>query len=242
MPKIKTASTNGLMPAVLVQRYKRFLADIILPSGETITVHCPNTGSMKNCVHPMSPCWYSVSDSQTRKYPQTLEIVTTPSGHLAGINTSRSNNLVEVAITAGVIEELQGYEALRREVVYGNEKSRIDFLLEKGNERCYVEVKNVTLMENDGQGLFPDAISTRGTKHLRELMQMVREGHRAVLLFCVQHSGINWVEPADHIDIEYGKTLRAAITAGVEVIAYSAFIDAENSTITLTKKLEIKIG
>lgn len=240
MHKIKPAFTNALLPALLVQRYKRFLADIFLPSGETITVHCPNTGSMKNCIHPMSPCWYSVSASQTRKYPQTLEVVTTPSGHLAGINTARSNNLVEAAIRAGVITELQGYDTLKREVVYGNEKSRIDFLLEKANERCYVEVKNVTLMDNHGQGLFPDAISTRGTKHLRELMHMVREGHRAVLLFCVQHMGIDWVEPADTIDIEYGKTLRAAIATGVEVLAYSAFIDTASSEIILNKKLFIK--
>jgi sugar fermentation stimulation protein A len=230
-----------LFPAQLIQRYKRFLADIILPSGQTITVHCPNTGSMKNCIQPMSPCWYSASESAARKYPNTLEIVTTPSGDLAGINTSRSNNLVADAICAGVIIELQGYEIIRREVVYGNEKSRIDFLLERPNEKCFVEVKNVTLMEAKGQGLFPDAVSERGTKHLRELMQMVRDGHRAVLLYCVQHTGIDWVEPADVIDPLYGKTLREAIVAGVEVIAYGAEIKPELSLIVLNKKLVVKI-
>ncbi|MFO1390426.1 DNA/RNA nuclease SfsA [Cellvibrio sp.] len=231
---------NQLFSAHLVQRYKRFLADIVLPTGETITVHCPNTGSMKNCIAPMAPCWYSVSESAARKYPQTLEVVTTPSGDLAGINTARSNGLVELGIRSGVIAELQGYETIRREVLYGNEKSRIDFLLERVNEKCFVEVKNVTLMEASGQGLFPDAVSERGTKHLRELMQMVSDGHRAVLLYCVQHTGINWVEPADAIDPLYGKTLREAIAVGVEVIAYKAEIKPELNVIFLQKKLEIK--
>lgn len=230
-----------LYPAQLVLRYKRFLADVILPNGETITLHCPNTGSMKNCIQPMSPCWYSTSDNLSRKYPNTLEIVTTPSGDLAGINTARSNGLVEVAIRAGVIGELQDYDNIRREVVYGSEKSRVDFVLERNDEKCFVEVKNVTLMEAKGQGLFPDAVSERGTKHLRELMQMVREGHRAVLLFCVQHTGIEWVEPADAIDPVYGKTLREAITAGVEVIAYGAEIETEKSKIVLAKKLAVEI-
>ncbi len=230
-----------LFPAQLVQRYKRFLADVILPSGETITVHCPNTGSMKNCIQPMSPCWYSTSANATRKYPHTLEIVTTPSGNLAGINTARSNALVETAIGDNVISELQGYSNVRREVVYGNEKSRIDFLLERDSEKCFVEVKNVTLMEAKGQGLFPDAVSERGTKHLRELMQMVRDGHRAVLLYCVQHTGIEWVEPADAIDPLYGKTLREAIACGVEVIAYAAHMEPALNVIELRKSLPIII-
>jgi sugar fermentation stimulation protein A len=230
-----------LSPAHLVQRYKRFLADVILPNGETITVHCPNTGSMKNCIQPMSPCWYSTSASAARKYPNTLEVVTTPSGDLAGINTSRSNSLVEAAICDGVISELQGYSSIRREVVYGSEKSRIDFLLERDSEKCFVEVKNVTLMETTGKGLFPDAVSERGTKHLRELMQMVREGHRAVLLYCVQHTGIKSVAPADAIDPLYGKTLREAIANGVEVIAYGAEIKPELGRIVLKKKLVVNI-
>ena len=230
-----------LFNAQLIQRYKRFLADVILPNGETITLHCPNTGSMKNCIQPMSTCWYSTSTSLTRKYPNTLEIVTTPNGDLAGINTSRSNTLVEVAIHTGVISELQGYDHVRREVVYGSEKSRVDFVLGRGDEKCFVEVKNVTLMEAKGQGLFPDAVSERGTKHLRELMQMVREGYRAVLLFCVQHTGIESVEPADAIDPLYGKTLREAIANGVEVIAYGAEIEPELSRIVLQKKLAVKI-
>ncbi|HEY8942245.1 MAG TPA: DNA/RNA nuclease SfsA [Cellvibrio sp.] len=227
-------------PARLIQRYKRFLADVELPTGEIITIHCPNTGSMKNCLLPGSPCWYSTSASIARKYPHTLEIVTTPHGHLAGINTARANSLVECAITAGVIAELQGYPSLKREVVYGSEKSRIDFLLENESAKCYVEVKNVTLMEAEGQGLFPDAVSDRGSKHLRELMQMKREGHRAVLLFCVQHTGIQWVEPADVIDPVYGKTLREAMAQGVEVIAYGAEISSDKGAIRLCNSLSIR--
>jgi len=229
-----------LFPAQLIQRYKRFLADVILPNGETITIHCPNTGSMKNCIASGSPCWYSTSESAARKYPHTLEIVTTPSGDLAGINTSRSNRLVADAICNGIISELQGYNTIRSEVIYGIEKSRIDFLLENATEKCFVEVKNVTLMENKGQGLFPDAVSERGTKHLRELMQMKREGHRAVLFYCVQHTGIEWVAPADAIDPLYGKTLREAITAGVEVIAYKAEINPTINSIKLVQKIPVK--
>jgi len=232
-----------LHPALLNKRYKRFLADIILPDNTAITIHCPNTGSMKNCVVPGGPCWYSVSESKTRKYPQTLEVVTTPGGYLAGINTARANMLVETAITAGVITELQGYSLLKREVVYGDEQSRIDFLLgnHSTDERpCYVEVKNVTLMEADGEGFFPDAVSQRGSKHLRELMAMVRQGHRAVLLFCVQHTGIKKIRPADHIDAVYGATLRAAIAAGVEIIAYAADILPQQHHIALTHSLPVE--
>lgn len=233
-----------LHPALLSKRYKRFLADIVLPDKTALTIHCPNTGSMKNCVVPDSACWYSVSDSKTRKYPQTLEIVSAPGGYLAGINTARANALVELAIAAGVITELQGYSLLKREVVYGEEKSRIDFLLSNHStdERsCYVEVKNVTLMEADGEGFFPDAVSQRGSKHLRELMLMVQQGQRAVLLFCVQHTGIKKVRPADHIDAVYGTTLRKAIAAGVEVIAYAADILPQENHIALAHALPIEI-
>ena len=229
-------------PALLLRRYKRFLADIRLPDGRELTVHCPNTGSMKNCVVPDSPCWYSLSDSKTRKYPQTLEVVTTPGGHLAGINTARTNELVAQALHAGVIAELRGYQIQRREVVYGAEKSRIDFLLSQHTEdarSCYLEVKNVTLMESEGAGFFPDAVSARGSKHLRELCAMVEQGHRAVLLFCVQHTGIQSVRAAAHIDGVYAAGLAAARAAGVEVIAYAASIKPEQHSIALAHALPV---
>ncbi len=229
-------------PALLIKRYKRFLADVRLPNGTELTIHCPNTGSMKNCVLPETSCWYSVSDSKTRKYPQTLEVVTTPGGHLAGINTARTNELVEQALREGVIAELRGYQASRREVVYGSEKSRIDFLLNQHRDDarlCYLEVKNVTLMETEGEGFFPDAVSARGSKHLRELMAMVAQGHRAVLLFCVQHTGIKSVRAAAHIDAVYATTLQAARAAGVEVIAYAAVIKPEHNIIELDRALPV---
>lgn len=235
--------SSSWQQAVMIRRYKRFMADVCLPNGEPLTLHCPNTGSMKNCVLEETPCWYSTSDNPARKYPHTLEVVTTPSGHLAGVNTGRANLLVETAISNGVISELQGYANLRREVVYGAEKSRIDFLLSNSSDDprpCYVEVKSVTLMEDEGQGLFPDAVSTRGSKHLRELMAMVQQGYRAVLLFCVQHTGIEWVEPADAIDPVYGRYLRAALAMGVEVLAYQARIDPLIADVSLYRALPVK--
>jgi sugar fermentation stimulation protein A len=233
-----------LHSAILLRRYKRFLADIRLADGSEITVHCPNTGSMKNCVVPETECWFSLSDSKTRKYPQTLELVTTPSGDLAGINTGRANKLVAQAIEQQVIEELQGYGSIRAEVPYGQERSRIDFLLQNHSQAapdCYLEVKNLTLMEQSGQGFFPDAVSERGSKHLRELIQMRQLGFRAVLCFCVQHTGIAQVSPAAHIDTVYAETLAQAVLAGVEVIAYGAEINPHAGVLSLAYKLPFSL-
>lgn len=216
-----------LEQAILLKRYKRFLADIRLANGEEMTIHCPNTGSMKNCWAPETPCWFSRSNDPKRKLPGTLEITSTPDGFLVGVNTGRPNKLVREAIESGVIAELQGYSEIRPEVKYGDENSRIDLLLIDGERRCYVEVKNTTLGVGDGRVLFPDAVTTRGAKHLRELMAMVEQGHRAVLVFCVQHSGAQSVGPADKIDPVYGQTLREAMDAGVEVLAYGCDLSAE---------------
>lgn len=227
-----------LQQAVLLRRYKRFLADVVLPGGEEITIHCPNTGSMKACLAEGSPCWISRSDNPKRKYPHTWEIATTPAGELAGINTGRANGLVQEAIIAGVIPELSGYGKLQTEVRYGDERSRIDLLLSQGEgPDCYVEVKNVTLCADKGQGLFPDAVSSRGTKHLRELALMVARGQRAVLLFCVQHTGIERVSAAVDIDPEYARTLQAVVAAGVEVYAWQASLSAKE--IVLRKALPV---
>lgn len=227
-----------LQKAVFLRRYKRFLADICLKNGEICTIHCPNTGSMRHCMVPESDCWYSTSDNPKRKYPFTWELATTPLGHLAGINTHRANALVREAIENGTIKALQGYSDMKAEVKYGDENSRIDFLLTHSTRPdCYVEVKSVTLEDKNGLGLFPDAISQRGTKHLRELISMIHHGHRAVLVFCVQHTGIEYVKPADNIDSVYGQTLRQAIAEGVEVMAYSARISPKE--ITLEKSLPV---
>jgi len=218
--------------ATFLRRYKRFLADVRLDTGEEVTIHCPNTGSMRECLHEGSDCWFSVSDNPKRKYARTWEIATTPSGHLAGINSARANALVVEAIKAGVIKELEGYAELKTEVRYGEERSRIDVLLTGHSvdlRECYVEVKSVTLLEvinGRAQGCFPDSVSARGSKHLRELAAMVQLGHRAVLLYCVQHSGIDSVMAAAHIDPEYAQTLSWALDQGVEVLAYGADISA----------------
>lgn len=209
----------------LLRRYKRFLADVQLSSGEIITIHCPNTGSMKNCWVENAPCWFSDSGNPKRKYRHTLEITTTPDGALAGVNTGRANALVEEGVRDGVILELQGYHSSRREVKYGEENSRIDLLLSRADGDCYVEVKNVTLAEG-ARGMFPDAVSARGAKHLRELQKLAESGVRAVLFYCVQHTGIETVEAAVDIDPAYASALRQAVDAGVEVIAYRAVLAA----------------
>jgi sugar fermentation stimulation protein A len=212
------------MEARFVRRYKRFLADVILPGGEQITVHCPNTGSMRNCMETGATVWLSESDNPKRKYRFTWESIRNSAGHYIGINTARANHLVQQGVLRGVVKELQGYDEIRSEVKYGAENSRIDLLLsDPTRAACYVEVKSVTLLEDPpskGIGYFPDAVSDRGSKHLRELAAQVKSGDRAVLCFCVQHSGIQKVRSADHIDPVYGESLRLAMLAGVEVLAY----------------------
>ncbi len=208
-----------------MKRYKRFLADITLANGALVTAHCPNTGSMRNCCEPGSRVWLSDSKNPKRKLPLTWELVEVEQKYLACINTQRANALVKEAIGEGVITELQGYLNLLAEQKYGRERSRIDFLLKgDGVADCYVEVKNVTLLQEGGLGAFPDAVTTRGAKHLRELMAVVATGQRAVLLYNVAHTGIKQISPARDIDRVYGETLDEAIDCGVEVLAYSTVI------------------
>jgi sugar fermentation stimulation protein A len=208
----------------LIKRYKRFLADVRLDNDEVITVHCPNTGSMKNCVEENAEVWLSDSDNPKRKYRYTWEYLVTSRGHHIGVNAGKANQMVQSAIRDDLVEQLSGYATIRSEVKYGDENSRIDLLLQDFRRRdCYVEVKSVTLLEDPpsrGIGYFPDAVSARGAKHLRELIKMSQLDARSVLFFCVQHTGIKEVRPADHIDGEYSKLLRKALDSGVEVLAY----------------------
>jgi sugar fermentation stimulation protein A len=183
---------------------------------------------MKNCQQEDSPCWYSLSDNPKRKLPGTLEIVTTSQGNLAGVNTAKPNHLVREAIEANLVPELRGYQQIHSEVRYGEEKSRIDLLLEDDKlGQCYVEVKNVTLDMGAGLAMFPDAVTSRGAKHLRELMTMVAAGHRAVLFFCVQLTGVERMEVAADIDPAYARTMAQAIAAGVEVMAWRTSISPD---------------
>ncbi|MFL6969440.1 DNA/RNA nuclease SfsA [Pseudomonas alvandae] len=213
----------------LIRRYKRFLADIETVHGELLTIHCPNTGSMLNCMAEGARVWFSRSNDPKRKLPGTWEIGETPQGRLACINTARANSLIEEALRAGVIQELNGFIGLKREVAYGVENSRIDFRLDYADcSSAWVEVKSVTLgFAGTNVAAFPDAVTLRGAKHLRELACLAREGVRAVQLYCVNLSGIEAVRPAQEIDPVYAAALREAVAAGVEVLAYGASLTPE---------------
>ncbi|WP_038173858.1 MULTISPECIES: DNA/RNA nuclease SfsA [Vibrio] len=227
----------SLESAVLIKRYKRFLADITLPDGSQRTIHCANTGAMTGCAESGNKVWYSTSDNPKRKYPNSWELSETEQGHQICINTARANQLAVEAIETGVIDELQGYQQLQTEVKYGNENSRIDILLKSQSKpTCYIEVKSVTLLAANGQGYFPDAVTTRGQKHLRELTEMARSGSRAVLLFTVLHSGIEKVSPAHHIDAEYSQLLKNAQEQGVEVLCYKAQLSSNEMRLVKSLK------
>ncbi len=224
----------------LLRRYKRFLADIESAAGERLTIHCPNTGSMLNCLSEGARIWFSRSADPRRKLPGTWEIGETPHGRLALINTARANALVEEALRAGVISELNGFTDLKREVAYGRERSRIDFRLEYSDGPAYLEVKSVTLgFAEDPVAAFPDAHTERGAKHLRELAALAREGIRAVQLYCVNLSGMQAVRPAAEIDPAYAAALREAASAGVEVLAYGAALDPHQAQ--LVRRLEVRL-
>lgn len=214
-----------LIEGRLERRYKRFLADVRLPGGALVTAHCPNTGAMTGCKDPGSRVWLRPVDSPKRKLKFSWELVETAAGDLACIHSAKANDLLNEALSAGRVEALAGYSQLQREARFGTENSRVDFLLHYGALACYVEVKSVTLLWRDGVGLFPDAVSSRGSKHLRELMEVRQAGARAVLCFVVMHQGIREVRPADEIDPLYGDTLRQAHAAGVEVLAFATRLD-----------------
>lgn len=222
----------GLVPGTLLRRYKRFLADVRLDSGEEVVAHCPNTGSMKAVNVPGCRVWLSPSNNPKRKLAWTWEWIELPEPGggtaLASVHTGRANGLVEAAINEGEIAPLTGYQTLKREVKVG--EARLDFRLddpEKG--AAYVEVKQVTLKEADGHGYFPDSVSVRGTKHLHTLAALAEQGERAVLLFCVAHEGIADVAPATHIDPTYAAALSDAVNAGVEVVAYGVMVEWQQS-------------
>ncbi len=204
----------------LLRRYKRFLADVELAGGERITAHCPNTGAMTGCAEAGDTVWLSRSDSKTRKYPHTWELVETRSG-MACVHSARANAVVREALEAGLVPELRGYDELRSEVRYGA-GSRADLMLQRGEQRVFVEVKSVTLHTAGGQGVFPDAVSERGRKHLLELQGVLDSQTRAVMFYCVLHAGIDRVSAAGEIDPRYRDALAEAMAAGVEVLAWGA--------------------
>jgi sugar fermentation stimulation protein A len=213
---------ENLIEGRLLRRYKRFLADVELHDGQRITVHCPNTGAMTGCAEPGSRVWLSTSASKTRKYPHTWELVETAEG-LACIHSARANQVVREAFAAGRIPGFTQYPQLRTEVKYA-QGSRVDLVLAGAPGVVYVEVKSVTLCRENGQGLFPDAVSERGRKHLLALQEAREQTTRAVLFFCVFHQGIDKVSAAGAIDPRYREALQQAMAAGVEVLAWGAAV------------------
>ncbi len=232
---VSSASDAGfiLPPLVfgtLIRRHKRFLADVTLETGETVTVHCPNSGSMKGCAVPGSKVFLSQSDNPKRKYRYTWELVQVPKT-LVGINTQVPNKFLKHCIEKGLIPDLSGYDRVTGEVKT-SAHTRLDLLLEGSpdsetgeNRKCYIEIKNCTLVE-DGMAMFPDAVTKRGQKHLEELEQLVGLGHRGVIFFLVQRMDAKGFRPADKIDKSYGEKLRKAFKNGVEIMVWDTVITA----------------
>jgi sugar fermentation stimulation protein A len=224
-----------LVPAILIKRYKRFLADVRLDNGETITAHVANPGAMTGLATPGARIWLSKSDNPNRKLAHSWELVEVDLGsglELVGVNTSHPNALAGAALAAGTIPALAGYATIRREVRYGK-NSRVDFLLEDHSRlRCFVEVKNVHLMRQPGLAEFPDAVTTRGAKHLDELAAAVAGGARAVMLFVIQIGSANRFALARDVDARYGAAFDRARAAGVETIAWRCTLNRETIEVT----------
>ncbi len=228
---------QDLQPATFIKRYKRFLVDVERPDGTLLTVHCPNTGSMRGCLSPGNRVMISCSDNDKRKYPYGLEMIEV-GGYWVGINTMRTNHLVREALEAGLVSELGQVDMIQAEVKV-SKHSRLDFLVVKGDEKIYIEVKNCTLVEGDA-ALFPDAVTVRGTKHLQELAELVGPGVRAMIFFCVQRQDGKYFSPAAHIDPLYDQTLRQVVARGVEVVAYQAVV--QPSEVTIKKAMQVRLA
>ena len=237
-----------LVPGTLLLREKRFLAHVRLDDGREIVAHTNNTGAMRGCSTPGSRVWLSPAANPKRKLKWTWELIAiadSPASPdatvLAGINTVLPNVLVADAVRAGAIPALAAFPLVRTEVRYGEERSRIDVLAERGEggigDRCWIEVKNTTLVDAAGRGAFPDSPTERGRKHLRELGTMAEVGERTVLLFVVQRADIKSVQPADAVDPEYGEELRRAVGLGVEVMAWQAEVTVDG--VTLARELPV---
>jgi len=219
-----------LIPATLVRRYKRFLADVVLPDGQTVTAHVANPGAMTGLDAPGARVWLSKSDNPKRKLAHSWELIEVNVGagaELIGVNTAHPNALVAEALANDVIAELPGYTSIRREVKYGRQ-SRVDFLLEaQGRPPCYLEIKNVHLMRTPGFAEFPDSVTARGARHLDELADMVVAGSRAVTLFLIQIGSASRFALARDIDPRYGQAFDRARARGVEAIAYRCDISGD---------------
>lgn len=216
-----------MVPGTLLRRYQRFLAEVELEGGTRVVAHTPNTGSMMQCAVPGHPVLISPASNPLRKLPWTLELILV-NGHWVDTHTHRTNRVVEEALRAGTLPGLSGY-TVRPEYRCG--ESRLDFLLERPGERVFVEVKNVTLTVDGTVACFPDAVTERGRRHLHELARVRGEGDRAVIFFLVQRGEAAAFRPADGIDPAYGKALREASAAGVEVLAFRSVVTPEENRV-----------
>lgn len=224
-----------LVHGILIKRYKRFLADVRLDDGTEVVAHCTNSGTMKSCLENGAEVYLTPVNDPKRKTKFTWEMIKI-NGDWIGINTGNPNNLAFEAISAGTIPELKGYTNVKREMTFGD--SRFDIFAENETEKCFVEVKNVTMKEGN-YALFPDAVTTRGQKHLKTLMEVKAKGMRAVMLYIIQRSDVEVFGPATKIDPDYAKALKMAVNAGVEVIAMQAKVTPEK--IELVRKIPIEI-
>lgn len=212
-----------LIPGVLQRRYKRFMADVRLSDGATVTAHCPNSGRMTSCCEPGRTVYLSLHDNPRRKLKYTWELIEMPTSFV-GVNTQVPNRLTALAIQAGCVETLRGYDQVKKEVKVGSH-TRLDLALQKGGrDECFIEVKNCTLVEN-GVAQFPDAVTSRGLKHLETLSQLVQQGRRCVIFYLIQRTDATIFKPADAIDPAYGEALRLAVAGGVEILAYDVRIN-----------------
>lgn len=218
-----------LVPARLLRRYKRFLADVTLEEdGREVVAHCPNPGSMMGLAEPGMRVWLEPNDDPKKKLKFGWRLVELPDGEWSGIDTAVPNRVVKEALLDGAIEPLAAYQTVKPEVRYGT-NSRVDFLLsEPGLADAYVEVKNVHLMRETGLAEFPDCVTERGAKHLRELSAMVEAGHRAVMVYLVQRTDCDRFRLARDLDPGYGAAFDAARAAGVEMLCVSTRIDRES--------------
>lgn len=220
-----------LIKGTLIKRYKRFKADVKLRNGHVVTALCPNTGSMTSCSEPGRTVYLSKHNRPERKLKYTWELIEMPTS-LVGVNTGIPNKLVKKSIEKKIIKELSDFEKIRSEVKYGK-NSRIDILLENRNKKTFIEVKNCTLMENN-TCYFPDAVTSRGLKHLIELQREVKSGNRAVMFYLIQRMDVTRFEPAFHIDPSYSEELKKAYNNGVEIVAYDVNIDTKKIAINRT--------
>ncbi|MCK5846418.1 MAG: DNA/RNA nuclease SfsA [Bacteroidales bacterium] len=224
-----------LVPAKLIKRYKRFLTDVELEDGTTVIAHCTNSGTMISCLEEGAPVMLSPAKDPKRKTRFTWEMIFMNNSWI-GINTMIPNQLVAEAVTNNEIDGLKGYTLVKREVKF--EDSRLDVYAENENEKCFIEVKNVTMKVDDG-ALFPDAVTTRGLKHLETLIRIKKQGMRAVMVYVIQRMDVNYFGTAIHIDPNYAEALQRAIIEGVEVFPMQARVSPEG--IELVKKLPFKL-